>query len=118
MYKCKQILFSNKIISVPPKLQSPGNPHQALTMDQRVSIFCSIVDGDEPVTMTWQKDGIPLEIAEQENIVITSGEHDSILRINKLDAHHMGNYSCKAKNMAGTAVIFTFFEVKGMFWTI
>ena len=34
-------------------LQSPGNSHQTLQVDQRVSILCSIID--EPITLFWQK---------------------------------------------------------------
>ena len=41
-------------------LQSPGNSHQTLQVDQRVSILSSIIDGDESITLIWQKDGVLL----------------------------------------------------------
>lgn len=95
-------------------MQSPGNSHQTLQVDQRVSILCSIIDGDEPITLFWQKDGVLLLESESEGIIINKVDHDSILRINNLEAHHMGNYSCHASNQAGSAVIFSFLQVKGM----
>ena len=95
-------------------MQSPGNSHQTLQVDQRVSILCSIIDGDEPITLFWQKDGVLLLESESEGIIINKEDHDSILRIYNLEAQHMGNYSCHASNQAGSTVIFAFLRVKGM----
>jgi hypothetical protein len=98
-------------LAVPPKLQKPGNSHQTLTVDQRVSLLCSVVEGDEPVSMLWLKEGEPL--AASLGTEVNQVGHDSILRVNRLAAEHMGNYSCQAANSAGTAAIFFFVQVKG-----
>ena len=76
-------------------------------------MFCSIIDGDEPITLTWQKDGELLEESEADGLSISRVEHDSILRFASLEAQHMGNYSCRASNEAGAAVKFSFIQVKG-----
>ena len=101
-------------ISVPPKLQNFGNSHQTLQVDQKITMLCSITEGDEPITLSWQKDGVLLLESGSEGIVITKMDHLSILRINSLEAHHMGNYSCHASNQAGSTVIYSFLQVKGM----
>ena len=100
--------------SAPPSLQSPGLPSQSLKQDQRLSILCSITAGDEPIVMSWQKDGQPIEGGQGSGVEITQIEHDSILRISRLEGRHMGNYSCRADNQAGTAVVHSFIQVKGM----
>jgi hypothetical protein len=98
-------------LAVPPKLQKPGNAQQTLTVDQRVSLLCSVVEGDEPIAMLWLKDGEPLPVSL--GTEVNQVGHDSILRVNRLTAEHMGNYSCQAVNFAGTAAIFFFVQVKG-----
>jgi Immunoglobulin domain len=99
------------LIAVPPKLQKPGNAQQTLTVGQRVSLLCSVVEGDEPIVMLWHKDDaqLPASLGTEVNQV----GHDSILRINRLTAEHMGNYSCRAANFAGSAAVFFFVQVKG-----
>ena len=89
-------------------------PSQSLKQDQRLSILCSITAGDEPIVMSWQKDGQPIEGGQGSGVEITQIEHDSILRISRLQGRHMGNYSCRADNQAGTAVVHSFIQVKGM----
>ena len=76
-------------------------------------MFCSIIDGDEPITLTWHKDGEPLVESETDGLSVSRVEHDSILRFASLEAHHMGNYSCRASNEAGEAVKFSHIQVKG-----
>ena len=65
--------------------------------------------------MSWQKDGEPILAGQDSGVEITMIEHDSILRISRLQGRHMGNYSCRADNEAGTAVVHSFIQVKGMF---
>ena len=106
-------LLTFYIFSVPPRLQNPGYSHQTLRVDQRFSLFCSIVDGDEPITLTWYKDGNLLVESAADGVSISKVEHDSILRFTSLEAQHMGNYSCHASNEAGQAVKYSYIQVKG-----
>ena len=99
--------------AAPPKLQSPGLPSQALQQGQRVSLLCSVTDGDEPILISWQKDGAPL-VSSSPDLDVTSIEHDSILRISSLEARHAGNYSCRADNAAGSALVHSAIRVMGM----
>ena len=104
-------MIYSQTFSVPPKLQNPGYSQKTLQVDQRFSLFCSVIAGDEPISLHWQKDGNLL--VESDSVSISKVEHDSILRFSSLEAHHMGNYSCHASNEAGTAVKFSYIQVKG-----
>ena len=95
-------------------MQSPGNLHQTLQVDHRVSILCSIIDRDEPMTLFWQKDGVLLLESKSEGIIINKVDHASILRMNNSEAHNVGRYSWHASNQAGSAVIFLFLQVKSI----
>jgi len=61
--------------------------------------------------MSWQKDGMP--VSSSVGLEITQIEHDSILRISSLTAAHTGNYSCRADNQAGSAIVHSYIEVIG-----
>jgi len=61
--------------------------------------------------MIWLKNGA--NISDSMEAEVNFVGHDSILRINKLGEHHIGNYSCRASNPAGDTDIFFFVEVKG-----
>ena len=78
-------------------------------------MFCSIIDGDEPISLAWHKDGDLLVESEADGVSISKVEHDSILRFSSLEAHHMGNYSCHVSNEAGDAVKYCYIQVKGTF---
>ena len=97
----------------PPKLASLAAPQQQLQQDQRVSVLCSVTDGEEPVVVTWWKDGQALQPSQESGVDITEIDHDSILRIGRLEGRHMGNYSCRAENEAGSAVVYSFIQVMG-----
>ena len=115
-FSCFPAFFFSKpdfLLSVPPRIQKPGETHRSLTIDERVSLLCSVIEGDEPITMIWLKNGA--NISDSMEAEVNFVGHDSILRINKLGEHHIGNYSCRASNPAGDTDIFFFVEVKGTF---
>ena len=100
---------------MPPALQPPGSPHRSLQAGQRVSVLCSLVQGDEPVVLAWQKDGTDISDQSLPGVAINQVDHDSILRIQSLTAGHAGNYSCLASNAAGTAAISAVITVQGQY---
>lgn len=74
----------------------------SLKPGKRVSIICSVIDGDPPFTFKWLKDGIPLAEGEGVNVRILD-EFNSNLAFTKLGPQNNGNYSCVVSNVAGTA---------------
>ena len=76
-------------------------------------MFCSIVAGDEPIALSWHKDGQLLVAAELAGVTVTRVEQDSILSFASVAAQHSGNYSCRARNEGGQADKHSYLQVKG-----
>lgn len=114
------------LMSVPPKL-SPFGPPLSLHVGERASMTCSVVSGDQPLSLHWLKDGRPLEPthpadpmdsmaavgrgrgqrgqgqeAHQGPRVIQNrvDQYNSILLIESLSPEHNGSYTCSASNQA------------------
>ncbi|CAM1308016.1 Uncharacterised protein g4740 [Pycnogonum litorale] len=65
----------------------------------KVSLTCSIIEGDPPVDIKWTKDGG--RFFHSLGIKIVRVEDMSILRIPSVHSVHNGNYTCTATNAAG-----------------
>lgn len=83
---------------------------EAFHAGQPVTLQCTIAEGDQPMNISWYKGDEPIS-GSRDNITITKlSRHLSILSIEEVDANHIGNYTCSAKNKAGvsnyTAVLY------------
>ncbi|XP_068083857.1 cell adhesion molecule Dscam2 [Anabrus simplex] len=85
-------------VIVPPKL-SPFTSDRTQHVGERASLTCSVTKGDLPLTISWLKDGRPLESAQRVSITQVD-QFNSILLIESLSPDHNGNYSCVARNLA------------------
>ncbi|XP_063239602.1 LOW QUALITY PROTEIN: cell adhesion molecule Dscam2-like [Bacillus rossius redtenbacheri] len=85
-------------VIVPPKL-SPFTSDRAQHVGERASLTCSVTRGDVPLTISWLKDGRPLEQSRRVSISQVD-PFNSILLIESLSPDHNGNYSCVARNLA------------------
>ena len=101
--------------SVPPTLNkfSVGSE---LRLGQRVSMLCSITDGDLPMSLTWFRDDVRLVHTSSLNgVTITEiGRYESVLRIDELRPEHNANFTCVAENVAGRAAHSQMLRVKGV----
>ena len=85
-----------------------------LRLGQRVSMMCSVTDGDLPITLRWLRDDRVLPIGSTQGITITPiGQYESVLRIDDLRPEHNANFSCIAENYAGSAQHSQLLRVKG-----
>jgi hypothetical protein len=83
---------------VPPTVSvSSENPVKAL--DSSVVIMCS-ADGNPQPTLTWSRGGQPL-ISSPQGVRISS--KGTRLDIPRLEEAHVGEYTCSARNEAGSA---------------
>ncbi|XP_022248096.1 Down syndrome cell adhesion molecule-like protein Dscam2, partial [Limulus polyphemus] len=68
---------------------------------QRFTPICTVISGDSPVQFTWLKDGHRIE--DYLNIqVLSVAEFSSTLIFKSLRPEHHGNYTCIARNSAGS----------------
>ena len=86
-----------------------------MRLGQRVSMLCSVTDGDLPLTLKWYRhDQLLLPEAAASGISITEiGHYESVLRIDNLRPEHNANFTCVAKNFAGVAQHSQTLRVKG-----
>ncbi|XP_075216136.1 cell adhesion molecule Dscam2-like [Lycorma delicatula] len=84
-------------IMEPPEIQ-PFQFPENLQEGKRTQLSCTIVSGDFPIDITWNKDSRPLssdpDVQEQNHNFV------SVLLFRKLAARHAGYYTCIARNAA------------------
>ena len=68
-------------------------------------ILCSIISGDLPVQIQWFFNNKPIHEMEYfDRVHIANfGQKAKALSIDSVDEHFIGNYSCKATNLAENA---------------
>ncbi|XP_044016886.1 Down syndrome cell adhesion molecule-like protein Dscam2 isoform X3 [Aphidius gifuensis] len=87
-------------VIVPPKI-SPFFANRDLHLGERTSLTCSVTRGDQPIRITWLKDGRALGPSERVSITNVD-QYNSMLMIESLSPDHNGNISCLVANNAGS----------------
>lgn len=79
---------------------------------QYVQVGCLASEGDLPITIDWMLNGKKLGHFPE---ISTSkmGKRSSILAIESVSYVHAGNYTCIAKNRAGSTKFVTELQVNG-----
>ena len=76
---------------------------EAMNAGDLVVIQCSAAKGDSPMILSWYFHGHQVT-SDQSGISINKlGDRISVLSIQSVTAGHNGDYTCSAKNLAGTA---------------
>nr|XP_040568004.1 Down syndrome cell adhesion molecule-like protein Dscam2 isoform X1 [Lepeophtheirus salmonis] len=98
-------------VLVPPTINhfSVG---EHLRLGQRVSMLCSITDGDLPISLTWYRNSEPLSDGGDGISLTQIGDYESVLRIDDLKPQHNANFTCVAKNSAGITQYSQYLRVK------
>lgn len=69
-----------------------------------IQVMCTLLSGDDPITLFWLKDNISMNKESLEGATITPvGTRASMLVIPSVDKQHSGVYTCVASNRAGQA---------------
>ena len=75
-------------------------------------LTCAVSHGDMPITITWSLKG--QELNSGPSITTTMlGQRASILIISSVDYSHVGEYTCRATNMAGSVTYAAKLNVNG-----
>ena len=67
----------------------------------RAQATCLVQEGDQPVTLTWQKDGQPFDPRLDIRTSLIDA-YTTMMTIDSATAAHSGNYTCVATNAART----------------
>lgn len=106
LYKCTVVLlnsersemeFNLKVIA--PSVLSPFSFPDNLEEGMRISIICSVISGDSPITIKWFKNEqlIDSNIQSKYKIAVIN-EYVSSLIMDKVDKYYNGNYTCQSSN--------------------
>ncbi|XP_055948498.1 hemicentin-1-like isoform X2 [Argiope bruennichi] len=87
-------------VQVPPKLENLHDIPKNLsaTLNKPITISCP-VSGIPPPLVKWSKDGKPLRVESNPNIMLSVNSHH--LKIFRTQVSDVGTYTCKAVNDAG-----------------
>ena len=78
-------------------------------------LTCAVSHGDMPITITWSLKG--QELNSGPSIVTTMvGTRTSMLIISSVDYSHVGEYTCRASNPAGSVTHSADLVVNGKLW--
>lgn len=79
---------------------------------QDITVMCAVPDGDLPIDIAWYLN--ERSIVEYSGISSTKfGKRNQVLSIESVSAEHSGNYTCSAKNNAGSVSYMTELKVYG-----
>ena len=78
----------------------------------RAQVTCLVQEGDQPLALSWEKDGKPLD--PNSGVKVSQAlEFTSLLVIESASASHSGNYTCVATNPAKTSKTTARLAVRG-----
>lgn len=98
---------------VPPKISPFDFGEETLNSGEPASVQCTILGGDLPMTVTWLLNNESID--EMRDISFSKiGKRIHVLSIESVAGHHAGNYSCRAKNVAGVSEHSAILSVNGL----
>jgi len=103
---------SASIVLEPPKIVPFSFGSDIADFGAFAHLTCIISHGEMPVTITWSLNG--QEVNSGPSITTTMlGTRTSMLIISSVDYSHVGEYTCRATNVAGLVTQSTQLKVKG-----
>jgi len=79
-----------------------------------VSVQCTVTKGDSPISISWLFNGTEIESSD-EIVISKNSKKISAMTIESVRASHMGEYTCIAKNAAGSTNLSTYLHINGHF---
>jgi len=98
--------------AVSPKITPFKFGEEPLQTGQTATVTCSVLQGDLPLELSWWFDGVRINDDRQDVSIMTS-KKTTMFTIDSVTGGHAGNYTCMARNYAGTAQYTTQLLVNG-----
>ena len=99
----------------PPKIVPFSFGSTVVDSGEFAQLTCVVSKGDTPITITWSLKG--QELNSGPSITTTMlGRRSSMLVISSVDYSHVGEYTCRASNPAGSVTHSADLVVNGKFW--
>lgn len=100
---------------IPPRLQ-PFTFGDQVNVGQRVSVYCSLLQGTPPVRLSWSHQGRSISpgLTGQRVRVHSPTEDSSILTLNEVTLEDAGLYACSGENEFGKHQQDSRLNVKGI----
>lgn len=86
--------------TVRPEIESFNLP-PSVQMGQRLSITCTVVKGDPPISIRWLRDEYTLK-KDGDIRIHDLADYSSTLLFDPIKPEHRANYTCVATNEAGS----------------
>uniref|UniRef100_A0A182SAI8 Ig-like domain-containing protein n=1 Tax=Anopheles maculatus TaxID=74869 RepID=A0A182SAI8_9DIPT len=103
------------IINVLPKIFPFSFGEDPSYIDSFVTVQCAATIGDLPMFLEWLHDGELVSKSNDYGIsIVHSSRRVSTLTIESIRDHHAGNYTCRARNLAGVAEQSTQLIINGL----
>lgn len=83
-------------------------------MGETASVQCLILGGDLPMAIQWLLNAKALDTVHGVSLS-KIGKRVNVLTIESISGQHAGNYTCRAKNVAGTTSYSAQLIVNGLF---
>lgn len=80
-------------------------------MPNKVIVHCAALEGAEPLTFVWLKNGA--RISPNQKVTVKHHSESSSLTIANVGAEDIGNYSCTVTNAAGSDTVVSELLVTG-----
>lgn len=100
--------------TVAPKIAPFDFGDQSLNVGETASVQCLILGGDLPMVVQWLLNHNALDTMPGVSLS-KIGKRVNVLTIESISYKHAGNYTCQAKNVAGSSAISAQLIVNGLF---
>lgn len=88
------------LLLVPPQIAPFDFGEEIINSGELVSVTCSVHKGDLPIEITWFHNGKP--IFDGDGLTIMKSKKVNTLSIESVSFENAGEYTCVAKNTAGS----------------
>ena len=97
----------------PPEIMEFSFGNKVVNQGELRQIICSVIKGDEPLTISWSLQGE--DLGPGPDLTTTQlGSRSSLLMISSVSYRHSGTYTCTASNAAGSQSHSALLKVNGI----